>query len=105
MEEKVTINRQEILTVDGLHYKQDHRLVGMDYNQDYQDIHFVSSYRPERFITSQSVRYKWMPMASSTPYVEAECQRCGSTDFLFVTRSIKDAIKAGFLKLVAPVTR
>lgn len=105
MDEKVTINRQEILTVDGLHYKQDHRLVAVDYDRDYEDIHFVSNYSPHRIFTSERRRYKWQPLNSSTPYVEAECQRCGSTDFLFVTRSFSDAIKAGFLKLVAPVTR
>lgn len=105
MDEKVTINRQEILTVDGLHYKQDHRLTAIDYSSDYADICSMYDYSPTRVLASESIRYKWQPMASSTPYVEAECQSCGSTNFLFVTRTIKDAIKAGFLKLVAPVTR
>lgn len=105
MDEKVTINRQDILTVDGLHYKQDHKLVQVDYNRDYEDTYWLGDYSPTRFYTSPTMRYKWQPMNSSAPYIEAECQRCGSTDFLFVTRSFADAIKAGFLKLVAPVKR
>lgn len=103
--EEATINRQDIVTVDGLHYEQDHKLIAYEYQPLYEDMYSYESLMSTRVYGPTGVKYKWQPMASSTPYVEAECQQCGSTDFLFVTRSIKDAIKAGFLKLVAPVKR
>jgi len=105
-EDKVSINRQEIVTVDGLHYKQDHKLLGIDYDRDYEDIDYFGSYRSDRIYPLPTVKYKWTPTDLSTHQgVWAECGRCGSQDVIYVTRNMKDAIKAGFLKLVAPLKR
>lgn len=106
MDEKVTINRQDIITVDGVHYKQDHKLVGMDYDRDYEDVSYFGRYDTTRIYALPTVKYKWLALNGSAPSgVWTECQRCGSSDVYYITRNMKDAIKAGFLKLVAPLKR
>lgn len=51
MTEKVSVNRQDIITVDGVHYKQEHRLVAWERNYDYQ----YPEFRSDRFYASPGV--------------------------------------------------
>lgn len=92
-----SVNRQEIFTVDGLHYKTNWGILAVDYDyfDDYYrwDYKFIPASAPRVFITWQA------------PVSHPLSKVWGVERGVFKTEGIQDAIDAGWLELVAPVKR